>query len=140
MTSILKKAILLSICCLILCSAVSCSGGISGSEAKETVANFLEAVENGDFEKAEELLHPDRPVHLEKFFDNVESKEGLDFQAGIEIEKYTGFSSSYYDSTVDGSTYGLTMKATVGGKNTTIFVELVKNDNGYGIYNFEIDT
>ena len=58
----------------------------------------------------------------------------------IKIEKYTNFSSSMYNSTVDGSTYELSMKTKVGEQEVKFTIEIVKNDEGYGIYNFDIDT
>ena len=79
-------------------------------------------------------------LDLETFLLNVEQEENVDFQAGIEIEKYTGFSSSMYDSTVNGSTYELTMRTKVGDKTVKFTIEIVKNENGYGIYNLDLDT
>ena len=70
----------------------------------------------------------------------MEKEENVDFQAGIEIEKYTGFSSSLYDSTVDGSTYELTMHTKVGDKKVIFTIEIVNNEKGYGIYNLDLDT
>ena len=64
----------------------------------------------------------------------------MDFQAGIEIEKYTGFPSMYYDSTVGGSTYKLTMGTKVGENTLRFTIEIVQNENVYGIYNLNIDT
>ena len=73
-------------------------------------------------------------------YDLVEKEKDVDFQAGIEIEKYTVFSSSLYDSTVDGSTYELTMRTKVGDKKVIFTIEIVNNENGYGIYNLDLDT
>ena len=92
-----------------------------------------------DYSKAEALLHPERPAELENFFLSIEEEKSIDFQEGIEIKKYTGFSSSYYDSTVDGSTYELTMETTVGAKTVEFTIEIVKNENGYGIYNLDLN-
>ena len=123
---------------LVLCFA-SCEGGIKGDEAKATINEFFAALASEDYEKAESLLHPDRPADLEDFIKHVESRKSLDFSEGITIEKYTGISSSYYNSAVDGSTYGLDMKVKIGDTTARISIELVKNEYGYGIYNFEIN-
>ena len=125
--------------CLCIFSLVSCGMGINGGEAKEFIRDFFDAVVAEDYEKAEEFLHPDRPADLELFFLSIEEEEDLDFQEGIEIEKYTGFSSSLYDSTVGGSTYELTMRAKVGERDVVFTIEIVQNDNGYGIYNFDLN-
>ena len=139
MKQILKAILLLVLCSLLLLTAVACSGGIKGEDAKATVADFLAAIAAEDYAAAESLLHPERPAALEPFFLSVEEDEGLDFAQGIEIEKYTGFSSAYYDSTVDGSTYALTVRTRVGDETVKFTVELVKNEKGFGIYNLELD-
>jgi len=79
-------------------------------------------------------------VDMEAFFLQVEQEESMDFQEGIEIERYTGFSTSWYDSSVDGSRYELSMRAKVGDKTVSFTVEVVRNEDGYGIYNVVINT
>ena len=118
----------------------SCADGITGDEAKAHIEAFFGEVEAGNFEEAEAYLHSERPASLQEFFDSVEESEELDFQSGIEVKKYTGFSTAYYDSSVQGSTYSLNMIATVGDKEVDKYIEIVRNDNGFGIYNFKIDT
>jgi len=83
-------------------------------------------------------LHPKRPADLQEFFEALENENDVDF-ASINIEKYTGFKSSWYDSSVGGSTYSLKMKIAVSDKIIEAEIEIVKNDNGYGIYNLDID-
>lgn len=140
----MKKALrilsVLMIVCLCALPLSACEGGIKGDEAKAFINDFFAAIVAEDYETAEGMLHPQRPADLKAFLQTVEEKEGVDFQNGIEIERYTGFSSSYYDSTVDGSTYELTMRTKVGEKTVRFVVEIVKNDAGYGIYNLNIDT
>ena len=142
----MKKRILqiiaLVLCCLCVFPLTSCKGAIKGDEAKEYINEFLDAIEAGDYEAAEEMLHPDFPSgKLEAFFTTAGRQLGVDFQEGIEIEKYTGFRSSFYNSSIDGSSYELTFRAKVGNgdKVVTFTIEIVKNDNGYGIYNLELD-
>ena len=126
-------------CCCIL-SLNSCGNRITQSEAKEHIEGFLAAIAEEDYTKAQTFLHPERPADLESFFLKVEAEGDIDFQAGIEIKRYTEFSSTLYDGTVDGSTYELTAKTTVGERNIEFEIEVVRNDNGYGIYNLDIDT
>ena len=108
--------------------------------AEEFINEFLVEVSSGDYNDAEEFLHPDRPADLEKFLTSIESKEGIDFKSGITIEKFTGFSAAFYDSTVGGSALELSFKAKVGDVTVKFKIEIVKNDSGYGIYNLDIDT
>lgn len=136
----LKSIALLAIVLVFCVGLLGCNGkSISGDEAKAHILSFFEAVEAGDYEKAETHLHPERPISLEKFFGTIKESENLDFQSDITIEKYTGFSSSYYDSTVKGSAYTLDMKTTVGDKDVKISIEIVRNEKGFGIYNLDIN-
>ena len=135
-----RRILMILVTCLCIFSFASCGKGIRGDEAKAFINDFFAAVVAEDYDKAESFLHPERPADLETFLLNVETEENVDFQAGIEIEKYTGVSASLYDSTVDGSRYELTMRTKVGDQKVTFTIEIVKNDNGYGIYNLDIDT
>lgn len=134
------KSIFLTVA-VFICAAflVSCSDVIGRDDVKAYVSDFLDAAAAEDYERAETLLHPDRPSDLKTFFRNIEIEEGIDFQSGIEVEKYTGFSYSYYDSTIDGSRYELTMRTSVGDETVKFTIEIVKNENGYGIYNLNTD-
>ena len=125
--------------CLCAASLAGCGGGINRDEAKAFIGDFFVSVADGDFSKAEDFLHPDRPADLEAFFRNLEENSAIDFQSGIEIETFTGFSSSLYDSTVGGATLELSMRAKVGDKTVDIAVEIVKNKSGYGIYNLDLN-
>ncbi len=124
---------------LLLCfSLVGCGSAIKGDEAKAHVEDFLAQVEKGDYAAAAEYLHPDRPADPEAFFTGLEADWDVDFQSGIEIVRYTGFSSATYDSTVGGAAYTLKFDAKVSGKPLAMEIELVRNDEGFGIYNLDI--
>lgn len=140
MKKMLKNMLFAVVFCCCILSIVSCGGGIKGAEAKSYINEFFTAIVDEDYNKAETLIHPERPADLETFILNIEKEINVDFQDGIEIEKYTGFSSSVYDSTVGGSTYELTMKTVVGDRLVEFTIELVKNENGYGIYNLDVNT
>ena len=136
----LKSIVWIGLILACILSFASCSGGIKGEEAKAHINHFFDAVSAEDYEKAETLLHPQRPYDLEEFFRNAEKETGIDFGQGIEIRRYTGFSFAYYDSEVAGSTYELTMDATVGEQAVEFEIEIVKNESGFGIYNLDLDT
>ena len=134
------KAIFLTVIMLVLIlSLVGCETKISRDEAKGTIEAFLEAVEIGDFEAAKTYLHPEKPYDVEKFFNSVEERAGVDFQKGIEIKRYTGFSTSLYDSEIDGSDYELDMDIIVDIFALELSIEVVRNDAGYGIYEIDFD-
>ena len=138
----MKKLLRNLMLCIVLFAFIflltSCSGGIKGSEAKAHIDDFFAAIVDEDYSKAESLLHPERPADLKGFLAGVEEEKSIDFQEGIEIEGYTGFSSALYDSTVKGSTYELRMKTKVGEKNVEFTIEVVKNEAGFGIYNLDL--
>ena len=134
------KSLFLIVMALLLCvSLVSCSKRVKRDEAKEMTELLLDAVEAADFEKAKTYLHPDRAFDVAKLFNSIEERENVDFQKGIEIKKYTNFSSSLYDSEVDGSDYELDMDILVDGVIFELSIEVVRNDDGYGIYDIELD-
>jgi hypothetical protein len=120
-------------------SLISCGDRVKKSEAKETAEAFLSAIAGGDFESAKSYLHPEKPLDLQKYFDAIEGRVGVDFQAGIELKRYTDYSSSVYESEVDGSEYDLEANIIVDGVAFEFSVEIVRNDLGYGIYSFEVD-
>ena len=140
MKRIFKQLLIFTLCLTCLFSFASCSGGIKGDEAKAFIRDFFDAIVAEDYAQAETFLHPERPGDLEAFFLNIEEEETIDFQAGITVERYTGISAAYYDSSVAGSTYELTMRTKVGEKTVKFTIEIVKNENGYGIYNLDVDT
>ena len=133
----MKKALILAVA-LILCFAIiGC--GKETDKAKETAEGFLSSVASGDFENAKTYLHPDRSIDIEKYFNDYEAWSGIDFQNGIKVKKYTEYSYSVYDSDVDGSEYELEIRISVGGKTLEINIDIVRNDNGYGIYEIDLD-
>jgi len=131
-------ALFVLLACMI--SLVSCSGGVKRDEAKACIEEFLAAVSDEDYGKAEKLLHPDYPIDVKKYFEHEERDEGVDLQGDIQIQRYTGFSSAWYDSDVQGSKYELTLLATVGERRVEFEIEVVKNDGGFGIYELDLDT
>lgn len=138
MKRVFVRSLWVVLACVCVLSLVACGAGIRGEDAKATIRGFFDAVEAEDYAAAAALLHPSCTVVPETVFGGMEETVGLDFQAGIEIKSYTGMAAALYDSSVDGATYALTMKAAVGDQAVEIVVELVKNDEGYGITNVEI--
>ena len=120
-------------------TVVGCGTRVKKKEAKETTEAFLEAVESGDYNKAKGYMHPEKQIDVEKYFAGLESKLGVDFQKGIEITRYTDYSSSVYDGDVGGGEYEIEMNVTVDGLSFELSVSVVRNDAGYGIYEIDFD-
>ncbi len=139
MKKLLASLLILPIVLLLSLSLVACSGGIDTDAAKEHIEKFLTTLSTEDYEAAASYLHPDRPADLEQYCTNIEEREGVDIFDRIVIEKYTGHHYSYYDGSVDGSAYEVTIRAKIGDTPVTLTIEVVQNDHGYGIYNFDMD-
>ena len=126
--------------CLLLVSLTACSGGITREEAKTAMDSLLSALDNENYAEAAALYHPDAAMTeelLAAFAEQVKTKVGIDLTEGAVVEKITGMSASYYDSTVDGSRYALTAKIKAGDKTADLTVEVIRNDRGYGIFRVE---
>lgn len=125
---------------LLLASLTACSGGITREEAQTAMDALLTALDNENYAEAAALYHPDAAMTeelLAAFAEQVKTKVGIDLTEGAVVEKITGMSSSYYDSTVDGSRYALTAKIKAGDKTADLTVEVIRNDRGYGIFKVE---
>ena len=143
MSSVRSACRLLSVfvaLCLLLASLTACSGGITREEAKTAMDSLLVALDNENYAEAAALYHPDAVMTeelLAAFAEQVKTKVGIDLTEGAVVEKITGISSSYYDSTVDGSRYALTARIKAGDKTSSLTVEVIRNDKGYGIFKVE---
>lgn len=125
---------------LLLTSLTACSGGITREEAKTAMDSLLTALDNENYAEAAALYHPDAAMTeelLAALAEQVKTKVGIDLTEGATVEKITGISSSYYDSTVGGSRYELTAKIKAGDKTASLTVEVIRNDRGYGIFKVE---
>ena len=126
--------------CLLLTSLTACSGSVTREEAKTAMDSLLTALGNKNYAEAAALYHPDAAMTeelLAAFAEQVKTKVGIDLTEGATVEKITGISSSYYDSTVGGSRYELTAKIQAGDKTASLTVEVIRNDRGYGIFKVE---
>lgn len=133
----IKAAAAVVLILVFLFTLSGCKGGINRDDAKAKINSFFDAAQAEDYELAATYLHPDVKVDLKSFFETLKTEKNVDFSYGVEIIKYTGFSYSYYISTVDGSSYALDMLVRVGDKKISMNIETVKNHKGYGIYNFQ---
>ena len=131
---------ILAALCLLLTSLTACSGGVTREETQTAMDSLLSALDNENYAEAVALYHPDAAMSedlLAAFAEQVKTKVGIDLTEGAAVEKITGMSSSYYDSTVDGSRYALTAKIKAGDKTASLAVEVIRNDKGYGIFQVE---
>ena len=133
---------------LVLCTLFLSSCGIlkelkvGMDEAIVLVEDFCTALSNDDFDTAKSYLHPDstpKQNELSTFITKLEQTHSIDFSDGVAFKLRTGTGSTYYDSNYDGSVHEIEYKIAVGGVTTDFFFVVVKNDSGYGLYNFGIE-
>ncbi len=125
--------------CLCMISLASCSARVTREETQTLTNDFLAAITAEDYEKAQSLLHPDLTDDVKSALQGIEDKLNVDFQKGVTIEKYTGLRTSFYDSSIGGSSYELTMRAKIGDVSVELQVAVVRNNNGFGIYSFYVN-
>ena len=136
-------AIILMFCmfCLSSCGILKeLKGGMQ--EATVLVEDFCTALSNDDFNTAKEYLHPDSTpskAELYSYVIKLEQTNGVDFSDGVAFKRRNGVGSTYYDSNYDGSVHEIEYDIVVGGISKDFFFTVVKNDNGYGLYNFGIE-
>ena len=136
-------AIILVLCTLFLSSCGILKELKAGmDEAIVLVEDFCTALSNDDFDTAKSYLHPDstpKQDELSTFITKLEQTHSIDFSDGVAFKRHTSIGSTYYDSDYDGSVHEIEYKIAVGGVTTDFFFVVVKNDSGYGLYNFGIE-
>ena len=118
-------------------SLSACSGGVSRDEAKEATDAYFAAMAAARYEEAAALFHPATSMTaelMESTAETLRTEMGANFAEGVTIERYVGMKSAYYDSNFGGSVYELTMEARVGDQTLHITAEVVRNDEGYGLW------
>ena len=138
-TLLVLLALAMLVPCVLMCFT-SCGGGLDTDAAKEYVLDFMREIKAGDYDAAQEYLHPDiADDDVKAYIDSVEADERVDFQSGITVLAYTNFYQAIYDSKYDGSALELEMEIEVSGEDLEVYAVVVENDRGYGIYAFVID-
>ncbi|MBQ8624323.1 MAG: hypothetical protein IJ424_08185 [Oscillospiraceae bacterium] len=136
MRSLLRKSFVAIILVVVVISLTAC---IPTDEAKTQVAEFLSCLSEGDYESAEEYMHPDSPINAEylQAFVEESQKAGADLSQGIDKISYNNIQTSYYHSDVDGKRLVLGGEVTLlDGTSFELSIEFVDNDGGYGISQF----
>ncbi len=138
MRSLLRKCVVAAVLMSVVLMLTAC---ISSDEAKALASDFALCISEGRYDDASALMHPDAESSSERiiwFINDCKAKMGIDFSEGFEITEYTGFSNSFYDSSIGGSFHELEMKATVGETEVYYLIQVIDNKAGYGIYHIEI--
>ncbi len=119
----------------------SCGNTVSSSEAKEFTTDFLEAIAANEYDKAEELLHPDakEDENVIEDFVNQLADNNIILSGDVTILKTTSISISAYSSEYKGSSCKIGGTVKVGGVTYKYICLVVNNKTGKGIYAFNIE-
>ena len=134
--------------CLILslssCFIVDLFNGIK-QETERVVSfttEFAVLIENPTVENAEELLHPSSPITPEQVIAKVEDNEklqSLNTAGEISVGKIQNLQLQYNDPTLGGTVYTADCEIIVDGTPITVKLTLLSTDDGFGLYDFDIE-
>ena len=125
------KKLLSAICIFVLIFSLSACTYIEEEDAKLFVEEYLELLEEENYDEIELKSHfyeTDIVEGLKK----LEDEANLDFQAGIEIIEYTGFKSQHSDSYYGKPICELTINTKIGGVYALMEVCVIDNE---GVFN-----
>ena len=103
---------------------------------------FVDLIENPTLEKAEELTHPSSPLTAENVIERLENDEKL---AGVDpstqsitLEEVGEATFKFHDAELGGNVYEIGCVVVIGETRFTVVLTMLSNDDGFGIYDFEI--
>ena len=159
-TKTMSKIALLILCAIVTISICSCTGPDMNSIMQEVnnIKNFAGEVidltsslsdptltEEELITKVEELIHPDSDLTLEGVFNELQENEkiqGLASAQNIDIVKMPSFedlpSMIQYSEELGGNIYQTEVELSVDGVPFIIGITLFSNENGMGIYGYNI--
>ena len=136
---------ILSVLCLaLLLLAVSAceKGGIPKTQSEETAKDFLLAFMEKRGEDAALLMHPSRAstgADLDKYAVFILEEYGVDLTKEPRIVKESAYTADENREGYGGAYTAFTFTVSADGKTFSATVEIVQNDDGYGVYNFHFD-
>ena len=140
---LLKSVTVLIVIALSLSALVGCANKVSGKEARATFDAFLAAVVAEDYDTAKAYLHPwIDDLDLAKEFTDLREEQGIDLRGGIsENLKQVGIGASLYNSDYDGGGHQMTFhtQTVADGTPIKIICTVIRNKDGYGIYQFIVN-
>jgi hypothetical protein len=136
---------ILSVCCLVLLllAASACEkGGIPRERSEATAKDFLLAFMTLRGEDASLLMHPSRAStgeDLNKYNAHILKEYGVDSSKSPSILKESSYTAEKNREGYGGAYTAWTFSVSADGKTFSATVEIVLNDDGYGVYNFHFD-
>lgn len=114
----------------------------SSNVVEEYTEDFFDAIEDGDYNEAKTLLHPNSypsASSLESYINQQENTYDVDFSNGVEIELQTNILVNVYTTEYNAKTYEANYNVLIGNKKISLYIFIVENDVGEGIYNFTLE-
>ena len=135
---------------------------ITKSEAEEIVTSFFSMLSSGNYSGVAEMMHPLYYVDEDDYallddlsmgvYDSLllaeavkkdvleeQSEAGIELTNGVTEIDFKFCTNALYDSDVDGALYGANGTAYVGYVEFKFEIDIVLNDHGYGIAEFEFE-
>lgn len=159
-TTTMSKIAIIILCAIISVSICSCTGPGMGNIMQEVnnITNFAGEVvdltnslsdptitEEQLIAKAEELIHPDSDLTLEGFLNELQENEKMQeigSAQNVEIVKMPELSDLasmiQYSEELGGNVYNTEVELSVDGVPFIIGITLFSNENGMGIYGYNI--
>lgn len=136
----MKKLISILLLAVMVLSLAGCAGGVDMEQADKDIESFFQAVAAGNFNTAQNYMHPSVNGDLQEFFDGLEAQnDALDFQNGLTWDREKNIQYSWFDSRVDGSLYTRSFQLQAGDVTLRAEIAVVSNEAGYGIYSLNIE-
>ncbi len=110
---------------------------IDGEKAQAFIDEFFGYITMLDYAEANKYLHPERPASLPSYFAAIKDDLGISFYNGMTVDSKT-VSTVKYGTDGSNEAYAATMSCTVDGVKLQIYVEVMEDQAGYGIYNLKI--
>ncbi len=110
--------------------------------ASDFTNDFADLVQNPTLEKAEELVHPSSPLTAQVIIDRIQSNEkltSLDTSGEIRVDNIEDIKMSYHDEELGGNVYTVSCDIIVGTTPISVTIIILSTDEGFGLYNFEIE-
>ena len=95
--------------------------------------------------RLEKLIHPDSGLTKETILEKAKNDpdvQGLDIQAlaqqGYSIGSFSDYDLKFNDAELGGNLYSLNIEVTLGGEKFIIHLDMLSDDVGLGLYDFDI--
>ena len=142
MKTVTKILSVLFLALLLLAVSACEKGGIPKTQSEATAKDFLLAFMEKRGADAALLMHPSRAStgeDLNEYGAYILEEYGVDLSKSPSILKEASYTAEKNREGYGGAYTAFTFTVSADGKTFSATVEIVQNDDGYGVYNFHFD-